>query len=127
MKLAITLLLATAFFLSDAQAQKSDTIPCPTITLKGPADDKVADGEPAVFTATYYRWDMIELEADRAAVSFIWMVSNGTILNGQGTPTISVDTKGLKGKKITATLALVGLTKGCQNERSLTVTVGKPK
>jgi hypothetical protein len=124
MRILTMLLLALAFFLPAALAQTNDSIPCPTVTLSGPSDDKIADGQPADFTVLYYRWD----QAEQDGVSFFWMLSGGgTILKGQGTSTISVDTQGLKGKKLTATVALDGLPKGCPAEKSITIAVGKPK
>ncbi len=51
-----------------------------------------------------------------------WTVSAGTILEGQGTPTIKVDTTGLEGQSVTASLSMGGYTLDC----SATCTVQFP-
>ena len=42
-----------------------------------------------------------------------WTVSAGRILEGQGTPTIKVDTTGLEGQSVTASLSMGGYTLDC--------------
>jgi hypothetical protein len=47
------------------------------------------------------------------AATYNWTVSAGRIIDGQGTPSIRVDTTGLAGQTVTATLAIGGYTLDC--------------
>ena len=48
-------------------------------------------------------------------VTYNWTVSAGSITNGQGTPSITVDTTGLVGQEVTATVEIGGdLCADCQ-------------
>ena len=75
-------------------------IVCPNIIIYCP--DTVAVDAPVTFT--------VELSGGSAAVTptFNWRVSAGTITGGQGTPTITVDTKGASGRAVTATVEVGG-------------------
>ena len=57
--------------------------------------------------------------------TYKWSVSAGTITTGQGTPTIVVDTKGLAGKEVTATVDVGGLNPACQRITSCEVQIRK--
>ena len=76
---------------------------CPNIQLKAP--DSVAQGTQA-------RVSTILAGGDRS-VTYRWAVSSGKIISGQGTPSILVDTAGLAGASVTATLELGGVSKQC--------------
>jgi hypothetical protein len=54
---------------------------------------------------------------------FKWTVSVGTIMGGQGTDQISVDTVGLGGQVVTTTVELSGLTLGCNGSASTTTEI----
>jgi hypothetical protein len=56
-----------------------------------------------------------------------WTVSAGTILAGQGTHSITVDTRGLDGRVITATLELQGVDRSCPNKASSSTQIMKPR
>lgn len=47
-------------------------------------------------------------------ISFLWTVSAGKIVTGQGTRVISVDTTGLEGKMIVATVRLGRFEASCE-------------
>jgi hypothetical protein len=79
----------------------------------------VIDGYPMTFSATI-------TGAGRAKFKYKWTLSNGEILEGQGTPEIKVDTLGYQGEKIKATLIVSGLPQGFKNKASATGFV-KPK
>lgn len=83
------------------------TAVCPNIQLTAP--DAVAAGARAKFTA---------ILTAGAAPSFQWSVSAGRIVSGQGTPEITVDTGGLAGSSVTATLALGNLDTKCATTSS---------
>ncbi len=93
-KLFIVILFLNLFSLS-LYAQKD----CPKINISGPSFI-TQSGEPMVFTAN------IENADEKYIKSYIWTVDNGTIIEGQGTSSIKVDTNGLSGQTITATLTL---------------------
>ena len=57
---------------------------------------------------------------------FKWTVSAGTIVKGQGTDEITVDTVGLAGQAVTATVELIGAPSGCKSSVSTTAQVKPP-
>lgn len=87
---------------------------CPNIEIMGPSS-VVQKGEPMTFTA------QIQDANERYIKSYNWTISNGKIIEGQGTLTIKVDTNGLQdGETVEATLTL-GLDeflKDCGNSAS---------
>ncbi|HVG34619.1 MAG TPA: hypothetical protein VM911_16240 [Pyrinomonadaceae bacterium] len=58
-----------------------------------------------------------------AALSFSWTISNGRISEGQGTPSIIVDTTGMGGRRITAKVVVGGLGRDCQSTVSCAILV----
>ena len=64
----------------------------PSISLSGPTEPPLA-GDALVYTATFV-----------GKPRYTWRVSTGTILAGQGTSKIAVDTTGLAGQKLTVTV-----------------------
>jgi hypothetical protein len=45
--------------------------------------------------------------------AYTWIISNGRIIEGQGTKSITVDTAGLEGQTLTATLSMGGYSLDC--------------
>jgi hypothetical protein len=78
---------------------------CPNVSIYCP--DTVTLGAPVTFTAN--------LSGGTANITPIynWSVSAGTIISGQGTPSIQVDTTGLGGQPITANLSVEGYNLSC--------------
>lgn len=78
---------------------------CPAITITFP--DNPLAGKPLDFSAT--------VTGGSANVTRIynWTVSAGTITSGQGTESIRVDTTGLAGGSVRASLSLVGFPMDC--------------
>ena len=76
---------------------------CPAIQLKAP--DSVPQGSKARVTAN--------LVGGAVRPTFTWSLTAGTIVSGQGTATIQVDTSNLGGTGITATIDLGGLPREC--------------
>lgn len=78
---------------------------CPNVSIYCP--DTVTLGAPVTFTAN--------LSGGTAGINPIynWTVSAGTIISGQGTPSIQVDTTGLGGQPITANLSVEGYKLNC--------------
>jgi hypothetical protein len=57
--------------------------------------------------------------------AYNWSVSAGTIIAGQGTDTIKVDTKGLAGQTVRATLLMGGYTLECSADCAVTIPLPK--
>lgn len=77
---------------------------CPSVAIECP--DRPTLGEPLTFRSTV-------TGGSNAAQTYRWTVSAGTIIDGQGTGTIHVDTTGLDGQAVTATLSMGGYNLDC--------------
>lgn len=77
------------------------TCSCPTLSLSGPTG-VTTPGTDITFTAT-----------SSGDVTYNWSVSAGTIKSGQGTSSITVDTTGLAGQSVTATVDIGGTASLC--------------
>ena len=86
---------------------------CPSVGIACP--DRVVVNEPLTFRSTVSGGSNVRQ-------TYNWIVSAGHILDGQGTDTINVDTTGLAGQSITATLSMGGYNLDC----SATCTVQFP-
>jgi hypothetical protein len=89
--------------------------PCPTVSVSCPSD--VDQGSPITYTASV-SGDM--------NVTYNWSVSAGTISGGQGTSSITVDTTGLGGQTVTATVELGGLDPSCSRTASCSTSIKAP-
>jgi hypothetical protein len=92
--------------------------PCPTIEISCPTGD-VEPGSPATVSVNVSG-------GGNPSVTYNWSVSAGTISSGQGTPSITVDTTGLGGQTVTATVEIGGLPPECDRTRSCSFTVTTP-
>ncbi|HSE36955.1 MAG TPA: hypothetical protein VLG74_06595, partial [Blastocatellia bacterium] len=92
--------------------------PCPQVSVSCPSDG-VDVGTPITFTAS--------VSGGPESMTYNWSVSVGTITSGQGTPSITVDTAGLGGQSVTATLSLGGVDPACTSTASCTTPVKPPK
>jgi len=90
---------------------------CPTLTVTGPSGE-VKAGDVLTFTAN--------LSGGSTDFTYDWTVTQGTIIEGQGTPSIRVQTDAnLAGQNVTATVNVTSVT--CTEcSRSESVTVGLP-
>jgi hypothetical protein len=87
---------------------------CPTITVTGPADI-TAPGATMTFTAN------VSGGSDTNNPTYNWTVSQGDIVSGQGTSTITVQTsEAMQGGNVTATVEVGGLCETCQRTYSET-------
>ncbi len=86
---------------------------CPTIYVDCPSAIS-QPGAPVKFTA-------MVIGAPPEGVGFIWAVSTGTIISGQGTPTIQVAYK--NPQSLTATVTVTGLPTSCTNNASCSLIV----
>lgn len=79
---------------------------CPNVSIYCP--DTVALGAPLTFKAD------ISGGTEGITQTLNWTVSAGTISSGQGTSTITVDTAGLGGRPVTATVEVLGYNRSCK-------------
>ncbi len=110
--LSVLLLLTLA---SAARAQTS--VRCGIVNIDGPS--QVEPGTPLVFKV---KTTMIHTTKPE----FKWWLSLGTITTGQGTDEITVDTAGLGGLVVTASVGLVGAPPDCKGSASITFNVKVP-
>jgi len=108
--LSVVLLLTLASVVS---AQTPVT--CGIVGIDGPSE--VEPGAPLLFKAKTTGM----LHTTKA--EFKWKLSVGTITTGQGTDEISVDTAGLVGLEVIATVELAGAPLGCNGSASRTTQV----
>jgi hypothetical protein len=90
---------------------------CPTVKVHSPYE--VIDGAPLTFTALVSGGD------NNVTPTYNWSVSAGTISSGQGTSVITVDTTGVGGSTITATVDVGGFNRECSTSQSSTASVMK--
>ena len=89
---------------------------CPNVSIYCP--DTVTLGQPVAFTAN------VSGGTPGVTPTYRWTVSEGTILSGQDTPSIQVDTAGLGGRSITAKVEVLGYNLDCS--ASCTAQVPQP-
>jgi hypothetical protein len=92
---------------------------CPAIEISCPT--YVAIDQPLTFTSRYSGG----IPANVAPV-YNWTVSAGTIISGQGTDTITVDTAGLAGQTVRASLSMGGYNLECSAECAVAIPLPKP-
>lgn len=78
---------------------------CPTVTVSCP--DSATENAPVTFTGN------VSGGSTNVTPTYTWTITAGTITSGQGTPTITVDTAGLAGQTIRATLDVGGYGMPC--------------
>src|SRR5437660_2282624 len=92
---------------------------CPTSVSVECPSALVKEGTPVTFTAN--------VVGGPGTQTYNWSVSAGHITSGQATNSITVDTAGLGGQSITATVELVGLDPSCNKTASCTATIEAPR
>ena len=96
-------------------------IVCPTVSVSCPS--QADPGTPVTFNAT------LAGDTSGLQVTYNWSVSAGTIQSGQGTSSINVDTTGLGGQTVTATVSVGGVDPSCTGTTascSTTITAPAP-
>jgi hypothetical protein len=88
---------------------------CPTLSVSCPAD--VEQGAPIRFKAT---------ASSTANLSYNWSLSAGAVSGGQGTPSLTVNTDGLGGQAVTATVEFHGPDISCSGTVSCTTGIRPP-
>jgi hypothetical protein len=98
-------------------AQSSSQQACPRVSVSCPSSFN--DGEPIKFEVAVVGGN------PTVVPSYNWTVHVGRIIEGQGTPSIKVDTKGF-GRTFTATVSIAGLDPGCPTTASCSILPGTP-
>jgi PKD-like domain len=109
------------FFSFSGFAQNENSL-CPKIEVVG--GGVVNTGDSMTFTVN------VSDETKNLILEYEWKVSSGTIANGQGTPSITVNTTGLSGQNIEAAVKVKGLSANCANtasEKGEVHTTGDPR
>jgi hypothetical protein len=91
---------------------------CPAIEISCPTN--IAIDQPLTFSSRYSGG----VPANVTPV-YNWTVSAGTIITGQGTDTITVDTKGLAGQTVRASLSMGGYNLECAADCAVTIPLPK--
>jgi hypothetical protein len=91
---------------------------CPNVTVVCPT--QIALDQPLTFTSN------VEGGNSTGQLTYNWSVSAGTIIEGQGTPTIKVDTTGLAGQTVRATLSMGGLPLECSDSCDVSIPLPAP-
>lgn len=100
------------------QPPQPAVIPCPQLNVQVANPRIMRDGERVVFAANLAGGD------PRVMPIFSWSVSSGTILNGQGTRNITVDSTGSgNDRQIVADLLIAGYSYECNVRSTATVQV----
>jgi hypothetical protein len=92
---------------------------CPNVEIICPTN--IAIDQPLTFTSN------VSSTTSGVAPIYNWSVSAGSIIEGQGTPTIKVDTTGLAGQTIKATLSMGGYTLDCSASCAVSIPVPEAK
>ena len=99
-------------------ADCGDCVPilvCPTVSVT--CADTADEGQPITFNAKF------DQGTPTVSETYNWTVSAGTITSGQGTSSITVDTKGLGGQSVTATVEVGGVDPTCNRTASCTTPI----
>jgi hypothetical protein len=92
---------------------------CPSVQVSCPP--YVAIDQPLTFTSN------VTGGTNVGTPIYNWTVSAGTIIEGQGTPTIKVDTTGLAGQTVRATLTMGGYPLDCSDSCSVQIPIPEAK
>lgn len=92
---------------------------CPQLVIACPLDVVEQD--------TQLRFSAMVASRDAdPALTYTWSLTSGKINDGQGTPSIIVDTTAMGGRRITAKVFVGGLGRECESTLSCTILVMKP-
>jgi hypothetical protein len=93
---------------------------CPNVSVSCPEAGK--ENAPVTFTAT------ISGGSQNITPGYNWTVSAGRIISGQGTPSITVDTGGLAGQTVRASVDITGFGTPCPASCSVSIPImNKPR
>ncbi len=104
----------------DTKTATVEVVDCPGCEVQCNCPDSISVSEPAVAVAA---GENLTFTAnvnggDQDSVSYNWSVDKGTIVEGQGSPTITVNTSGLDNTTVTATVEIGGLCDACDDNQA---------
>jgi hypothetical protein len=111
--------LATVLLASLGAAAAQSPQRCEIVSIEVPA--KVDAGTSIVFSAK------LNTVVPTAKPEYKWQITAGTIISGEGTSSISVDTSGLGGQSIEATVSVSGISTLCSTSTTQSVAVLPPE
>jgi hypothetical protein len=88
---------------------------CPKVAIESP--DRVVLGQPLTFRSS------VEGGSPNVTQTYNWAISAGRIIDGRGSDTIHVDTTGLAGQTVTATLSMGGYNLECSAASTVQIPV----
>ena len=95
--------------------------PCPAIQIQAPSSKIIRDGQPVTFGVNLAGGD------PNVVPTIVWSTSAGTIVGGQGTKNIQVDSSGAgTNREIVAELWIGGFAPECGSQASAMVRVAGP-
>lgn len=103
---SLALVCFSLLSLSMSTASQSPEAQCPVVAVDCLTQSAGA-GETATITAN------VAGATPGLELSYNWSLSAGVIIAGQGTPTITINTTGITGQTITATIEVGGLASSC--------------
>lgn len=89
---------------------------CPVVTVST-SSEAIPAGQDVSYTAN--------VSGGSGDYTYNWSISAGSITSGQGTPSVTVDSKGMAGSSITATLEVGGMSRSCSNTSSATAMISE--
>jgi hypothetical protein len=111
--------LILAVFVNVALTRAQETPPCSEFSIE--AVEKADPGTPVVFTARPNTSNV-----SLVGLRFNWSVSVGTIMVGQDTSSITVDTTGLGGQAVTTSVGIVGNQMHCSTSKIVEINAPPP-
>ena len=111
-QIILALILVLGFGLS--VFAQNELAPCPAINVSGNVGET---SNSLSFSVA------LDEKAKNYNLEYLWTVSQGTIIEGQGTSAIKVDITGFQSFNVTATVELKGLPETCQKTASETAGV----
>jgi hypothetical protein len=91
---------------------------CPEVSIICPTD--IVPNQPLTFGSN------VAGGTSNLTPVYNWTISAGTITDGQGTPTIRVDTTGLAGQTVSATLSMGDYTLDCSASCAVQIPIPRP-
>jgi len=92
---------------------------CPNVEIICPTN--IVIDQPLTFASN------VSTTTTGIAPIYNWSISAGTIIEGQGTPTIKVDTNGLAGQTVKATLSIDGYPMDCSASCAVSIPIPQAK
>jgi hypothetical protein len=108
------ILFAIAFCIGTAAFAQEPA--CPVVTVSTSSESTPA-GQDVSYTAN--------VSGGGGDYTYNWSISAGSITSGQGTSSITVDSKGMANSSITATLEVGGMSRSCSNTSSATASISE--